>query len=117
MFSDNLKALRIRKGLSQQELAAQLHIVRQTVSKWEKGLSMPDAQMLVRLADIFGISVGALLGEASEASDDTHSHSLEQLNQRLDQLIADKNKRWRRAWKVMGIVLIALFIIILLLSA
>ncbi|HIT02416.1 MAG TPA: helix-turn-helix transcriptional regulator [Candidatus Enterenecus merdae] len=40
MFSENLKALRKAKGLTQEELAARLHIVRQTVSKWEKGVSL-----------------------------------------------------------------------------
>ncbi len=39
MLSDNLKHLRKTKGLSQQELALKLHVVRQTVSKWEKGVS------------------------------------------------------------------------------
>ena len=39
MFSENLKLLRKKKGLSQEELAVRLNIVRQTVSKWEKGVS------------------------------------------------------------------------------
>lgn len=52
MLKDNLKALRKNKGLSQEELSAKLHVVRQTVSKWESGLSMPDAQMLMRISKI-----------------------------------------------------------------
>ena len=50
MLAENLKALRKAKGLSQEELAARLHVVRQTVSKWEKGRSVPDADLLIRLA-------------------------------------------------------------------
>ena len=49
MFSENLKTLRKQKGYTQEELAARLNVVRQTVSKWEKGLSVPDAELLLRL--------------------------------------------------------------------
>ena len=56
MFGENLKKLRKEKGLSQQEVALRLHVVRQTVSKWEQGLSVPDADLLVKLADVLGHS-------------------------------------------------------------
>ena len=62
MFSENLKAYRKAKGLTQEELAVRLHVVRQTVSKWEKGLSVPDADLLVRLAEVLEVSVSQLLG-------------------------------------------------------
>lgn len=52
MFHENLKALRKDRGLSQEELAVRLNVVRQTISKWEKGLSVPDAAMLIRLAEV-----------------------------------------------------------------
>lgn len=61
MFGENLKMLRKQKGFSQEELAARLHVVRQTISKWEKGLSVPDAEMLIRLAEILEVSVSELL--------------------------------------------------------
>ena len=57
MLSENLKHFRKAKGLSQEELAIKLHIVRQTVSKWEKGLSVPDSGMLIRLAEALDTSV------------------------------------------------------------
>lgn len=57
MFGENLKTLRKNKGITQEELAARLNIVRQTISKWEKGESVPDAEMLVKLADIFEVPV------------------------------------------------------------
>ena len=62
MFSENLKAYRKAKGLTQEELAVRLHVVRQTVSKWEKGLSVPDADLLVRLAEVLEVSVSQLPG-------------------------------------------------------
>ena len=61
MFGENLKTLRKQKGFSQEELAARLHVVRQTVSKWEKGLSVPDADTLIRLAEVLEVSVSELL--------------------------------------------------------
>lgn len=63
MLSENIKNLRKSKGLSQEELAIKLNVVRQTVSKWEKGLSVPDSSMLVSLAEELNTSVSILLGE------------------------------------------------------
>ena len=62
MFGENLKTLRKQKGFSQEELATRLHVVRQTISKWEKNLSVPDADTLIRLAEILEVSVSELLG-------------------------------------------------------
>ena len=69
MFQDNLKALRKKKGITQEELAARLNVVRQTVSKWEKGLSVPDAELLIRLAEILEVPVSQLLGSKIEAEE------------------------------------------------
>lgn len=69
MLGNNIKAFRRKKGYTQETLAEQLHVVRQTVSKWEKGLSVPDAELLERLAELFEVPVGVLLGaEASEGA-------------------------------------------------
>lgn len=62
MFHENLKALRKDRGLSQEELAVRLNVVRQTISKWEKGLSVPDAAMLIRLAEVLDTTVSRLAG-------------------------------------------------------
>lgn len=64
MLKDNLKALRKARGLSQQELAEKCNVVRQTVSKWEQGLSVPDSQMLLALSEVFQVPVNAILEEA-----------------------------------------------------
>ena len=51
MLNENIRAIRKSKGLSQQELAVKLNVVRQTVSKWEKGLSVPDSDLLIALSE------------------------------------------------------------------
>lgn len=89
MLSENIKNLRTSKGLSQQELATQLNIVRQTLSKWENGLSVPDADMLIRLSNTFEVPVSSLLGETiSEKETDTIqslANKLEIINLQLAQ--------------------------------
>ena len=63
MLSKNLKNFRKAKGLSQEELATKINVVRQTISKWEKGLSVPDSEMLVTLSEVLETPVSTLLGE------------------------------------------------------
>lgn len=63
MLNENIKTIRKSKGLSQEELAVKLHVVRQTISKWEQGLSVPDADMLISISEALGTSVSTLLGE------------------------------------------------------
>jgi len=63
MLSENLKTIRKAKGLSQQELAVKLNVVRQTVSKWEQGLSVPDSDLLILLSEALDTPVSTLLGE------------------------------------------------------
>lgn len=63
MLSENLKTIRKEKGLSQQELAVKLNVVRQTVSKWEQGLSVPDSDLLILLSEALDTPVSTLLGE------------------------------------------------------
>lgn len=64
MLNENIRAVRESRGLSQEELAIKLNVVRQTVSKWERGLSVPDSDMLVSLSDAPDVPVATLLGEA-----------------------------------------------------
>ena len=63
MLSENIKAIRKSKGLSQEELAIKLNVVRQTISKWEKGLSVPDSNMLISISEVLETPVSTLLGE------------------------------------------------------
>lgn len=63
MLNENIKAIRKSKGLSQEELAIKLNVVRQTISKWEKGLSVPDSDLLLTLSEVLETPVSTLLGE------------------------------------------------------
>lgn len=94
MFHENLKALRKDRGLSQEELAARLHVVRQTISKWEKGLSVPDAEMLLRLAEALDTTVSRLLGAEIPEDEADRDHLAEQLS-RINEQLAVRNRRGR----------------------
>lgn len=107
MFGENLKTLRKQKGFSQEELAARLHVVRQTVSKWEKGLSVPDADALIRLAEVLEVSVSELLGAKIENASADVAEQLSRINEQL----AIKNRRSRRIWKAIAIILAAIVVI------
>ncbi|QHQ59557.1 helix-turn-helix domain-containing protein [Anaerocolumna sedimenticola] len=103
MFSENLKALRKTKGLSQEELAVRLNVVRQTISKWEKGLSVPDADMLIRIAEVFEVSVSEILG-AKIDNENNINIIAEQLS-RINEQLAIRNHRWHRIWKMFIIII------------
>ena len=62
MLNENIKAIRRSKGLSQQELAVKLNVVRQTVSKWEQGETVPNTETLKLLSKLFDVSINTLLG-------------------------------------------------------
>lgn len=89
MLNENIKAIRKAKGLSQQELAVKLNIVRQTVSKWEQGLSVPDADLLIALSQALETPVSTLLGETVMESEADRlqaiSEKLEVINLQLAQ--------------------------------
>ena len=63
MLKENIKTIRKSRGLSQEELAIKVNVVRQTISKWEQGLSVPDSEMLIRISEVLEIPVSTLLGE------------------------------------------------------
>lgn len=109
MFGENLKTLRKQKGFSQEELATRLHEVRQTISKWEKNLSVPDADTLIRLAEVLEVSVSELLGAKIE-NENAASDVAEQLS-RINEQLAIKNRRSRRIWKIVAIILAAIVLI------
>ena len=109
MLSENLKNLRKAKGITQEELAIRLNVVRQTISKWEKGLSVPDADTLIKLANYFEVSVSEILGSKVETEIDSNIIA-EQLS-RINEQLAIKNKRSQRIWKTIGIILVSFIII------
>ena len=69
MLNENIKAIRKSKGLSQEELALKLNVVRQTISKWEQGLSVPDSDLLIALSKALETPVSTLLGETVAESE------------------------------------------------
>ena len=103
MLNENIKALRKTKGLTQDELAIRLNVVRQTVSKCEKGLSVPDAEMLQRIAEVFEVNVSQLLGAPINQNENIDVIA-EQLSRINEQLVV-KNNRSRKIWKTIGIIL------------
>lgn len=114
MISENIKNARKAKGISQEEMAAQLNVVRQTVSKWENGLSVPDADVLLRISDLLGVSVNDLLGVKLQNS------TVEDLENELAQLKEQLNIRKQeeslllRANKKRGTILLLSFIAMLI---
>lgn len=110
MFAENLKRLRRERGMSQEELASRLGVVRQTVSKWESGSSFPDANLLVNLAAVFQVSADELLGIKAE----TRSSS-EKTDVRNVQLTERTNLILQVAAILIGGVIILRFVLRLLL--
>ena len=114
MLQENIRAFRQKKGMTQEELASRLHVVRQTVSKWEKGLSVPDAELLIRLAEVLEVSVAQLLGgEAETATEEKPDAMIEQLS-RINEQLAIKNRRAKRLWKIVAWILGAIAVLIIL---
>ena len=121
MLKDNLKTLRKNKGLSQEELSIKLNVVRQTISKWETGLSVPDAEMLIKISELFETPVSEILGESIEEKETNDlkviSEKLEVINEQLS--ISQKQKRKRKiiALLIIDICLIFFFVLLALLGS
>lgn len=109
MLNENIKAIRKQRGLSQEELAIRLHVVRQTVSKWEKGLSVPDSDMLVKIAEVLEASIGDLLGQGMYDEKDKNEIT-EQLI-RINEQFAIKNRRSKLILKIIVGILIGFLVI------
>ena len=116
MLKENIRSLRKSKGLSQEELAIKLNVVRQTISKWEQGLSVPDAEMLITISEVLETPVSTLLGvNISESKVDdlkAISEKLEIINLQLSQR---KNERRKIVhWLLISLCAIIMIIFILL---
>lgn len=120
MLSENIKALRKSKGLSQEELAVKLNVVRQTVSKWEQGLSVPDADMLIALSEALEAPVSVLLGETvTEAREDelrVIAEKLEVINQQLAQRKTVRRRALKWSLILLCLLLAAGFAVLLVLD-
>ncbi len=114
MFQENFKQLRKNKGFSQEQLAVRLNVVRQTISKWEKGLSVPDAQMLIDIAEVFEVSVSDLLGKPIEPDEKKDSmqavaEELAKLNELLAIQQQKNDKLKKRIIQVVFVVILLVF--------
>lgn len=121
MLNENIKLIRKSKGLSQQELAVKLNVVRQTVSKWEQGLSVPDSDMLITISEVLETPVSTLLGETvSEMEVDNLkaiSEKLEVINLQLAQRNTTKRKTIQWLLILLCAVIVMIFIALILLKS
>lgn len=121
MLNENIKAIRKSKGLSQEELAVKLNVVRQTVSKWEQGLSVPDSDMLISISEVFETPVSTLLGETVTESraDDLKviSEKLEIINLQLAQRKDTRRKILHWLFISLCLVIAAAFAILIALKS
>ncbi|EFB75961.1 DNA-binding helix-turn-helix protein [Subdoligranulum variabile DSM 15176] len=116
MLSQNLKTIRKSKGLSQQELAVKLNVVRQTISKWEQGLSVPDSEMLISISEVLETPVSILLGENVVLPE---ADTLKAISEKLEvinlQMAQKKNTRRKIIhWSLIGLcaIIMAIFVVL-----
>lgn len=109
MFGENLKAMRKAKGYTQEELAIKINVVRQTVSKWEKGLSVPDADVLSQIAEVLDTKVSVLLG--GTITEETDKDAVAEQLAKISEQLAIKNRRSKAIWKTIGMIVLAIMIL------
>lgn len=126
MFNENLKRIRKERGYTQEELATKVGVVRQTVSKWEKGLSVPDADILCKIAEILDTDINILLGteiavdvdnfnglnsnNSNKKKNINDNNVVEEQLTKISEQLDIKNKRNRKIWKTIGIALLVIVI-------
>lgn len=119
MLSENIRSIRKAKGLSQEEFAIKLYVVRQTVSKWERGLSVPDAEMLIHISEILETPVSVLLGETQVETElpanelNVISEKLEVINLQLAREKETKRKVLHRLFIIAGVLLVLIAAVLL----
>lgn len=67
MIGENIVFLRKRNGLTQESLSERINVSRQTIAKWERGESEPDCQSLLRMANLFNVTIDSLVGNVDES--------------------------------------------------
>ena len=114
MLSENIKTIRKAKGLSQEELAVKLNVVRQTISKWEQGLSVPDSELLLALSEALETPVSTLLGEgvAEPEADD-----LKAISQKLEVINLQLSKRQQSRRKIAHWFFISMAVLTVIITA
>lgn len=114
MLSENIKTIRKAKGLSQEELAVKLNVVRQTVSKWEQGLSVPDSELLLALSEALETPVSTLLGETVT---EPEADDLKAISQKLEVINLQLSKRQQSRRKTAHWLFISMAVVIVIITA
>lgn len=111
MLNENIKSIRKTKGLSQEEFAVKLNVVRQTVSKWERGLSVPDSDMLVTISEVLETPVSVLLGETVSESEPDDLKAIAEKLEVINLQLARKKTTSRKILRWFLIAVCALIIL------
>lgn len=110
-----LLMLRQQRNLSQEELANFLHVSRQTISKWESDLSLPDMKMMLSISQFYDVPITELLGvDEKENVQESIEHIYEQTKAVLDKLSKETQKRRMRDWIIMGTCISSILIMCML---
>ena len=112
MLSENIKKIRKSKGLTQKDLALQLNVVRQTVSKWEQGLSVPDSEMLISLSKVLDIPVNVLLEQNPSVENELEVKDLSLRLEAINSYLVQKEKLRRKKIQKLLILLCGLIVLI-----
>jgi len=114
MLSENIKKYRQAAGMNQKELAAKIHVVRQTVSKWENGLSVPDADQLILLSEVLGVSVNELLDTSGNNENDSTdiAEQLQEANEEIAHL-SEQNRLQTETGRIRGAIILLTFGVLL----
>lgn len=109
MLAENIKQLRKQHGMTQEKFAVRLNVVRQTVSKWEKGLSVPDADLLEKIAEILETDVSTILGGPIKT--DYNTNEISEHLSRINEQLATKARNSRRIWFAVGIIALSIILL------
>ena len=112
MLNENIKAVRKSKGLSQEELAVKVNVVRQTISKWEQGLSVPDSDMLLSISEALETPVSTLLGETVMESKVDDLKAIAEKLEIINLQLAQRNSTRRKTFHWLLVLLCAIIVII-----
>lgn len=113
MLNENIRTLRKAKGFTQEDFAVRLNVVRQTVSKWERGLSVPDSEMLIKISELLGVSVSDLLG--SKIPDNAEQTDIAKQLEIVNEQLATRNRRGKLLVKIFVGVIIGIIVLNILL--
>ncbi|QTN01114.1 helix-turn-helix domain-containing protein [Sediminibacillus dalangtanensis] len=107
-FAEKLKKERKDKGWSQEELAEKLFVSRQSISKWENGQNFPSIEIIIKLSDLFGVTIDELLRSDEELKEKVINDSR--------QLAYPKWKEFFDIVFLIGVVLLVIKLVVIFLN-